>query len=314
VASFVRVACSLLLFPLLSSARSWNDIISVHDNDIIDLAGRDYVEAKEQMLLDQAFSEETIPDATERVPTTSRPSPMPSTAPSDAPSMIPSEAPSLLPSTFPSVFPSEIPSSGPTLDPFPPVANKDPNEYYFNYDDADGSFGPDEWGSVNPGSYWDEFDDRGFGPWRGYLKNRDPSKNVCEKGDRQSPIDLKGSGAKCNEFHEVRDKPGDFAVTGNDIEKRIESNKLRLHYRRRPCADTNRVECQEPDPPYADFPYGWGGVAGTCEKARNDGFGLPIFVVIALLKFVSAMHKLTFSTSLSCLSRIFQSQHTSTLR
>lgn len=34
-------------------------------------------------------------------------------------------------------------------------------------------------------------------------------------------------------------------------------NKLRLHYPRRPCVKCN----SEPDPPDADFPYGWGSVA-----------------------------------------------------
>lgn len=45
------------------------------------------------------------------------------------------------------------------------------------------------------------------------------------------------------------------------MKKQILPNKLRLLYERRPCADWNNVACQEPDPPYADFPNGWGGFA-----------------------------------------------------
>ena len=37
---------------------------------------------------------------------------------------------------------------------------------------------------------------------------------------------------------------GDFRITGDKIEKRIESNKLRLIYNRRPCADLDDVACQ----------------------------------------------------------------------
>jgi carbonic anhydrase len=54
---------------------------------------------------------------------------------------------------------------------------------------------------------------------------------------------------------------GDFRVNGAGVEKRIESNKLRLVYQRRPCADLLDTVCSEPDPPTADFPNGWGGFA-----------------------------------------------------
>ena len=43
--------------------------------------------------------------------------------------------------------------------------------------------------------------------------------------------------------------------------KLIESNKLRLLYSRRSCADYLLPECAEPDPPNADFPNNWGGYA-----------------------------------------------------
>jgi hypothetical protein len=58
--------------------------------------------------------------------------------------------------------------------------------------------------------------------------------------------------------HEMQ--PGDFRVTGSNIEKQILPSKLRLKYQRRPCSDVlNNIVCAEPDPPHCDFPNGWGG-------------------------------------------------------
>jgi hypothetical protein len=37
---------------------------------------------------------------------------------------------------------------------------------------------------------------------------------------------------------------GDFRITGDRIVKKIESNKLRFVYDRRPCGDLNKVACQ----------------------------------------------------------------------
>jgi carbonic anhydrase len=34
---------------------------------------------------------------------------------------------------------------------------------------------------------------------------------------------------------------------------------LRLQFQRRPCREINLPECDEPDPPHADFPHNWGG-------------------------------------------------------
>ena len=48
---------------------------------------------------------------------------------------------------------------------------------------------------------------------------------------------------------------------GDKIQPRIESNKLRLFFKRRPCANITLVECVEPAPPHADFPNNWGGYA-----------------------------------------------------
>lgn len=52
---------------------------------------------------------------------------------------------------------------------------------------------------------------------------------------------------------------GDFALRTADIEAQILPNKLRLKFERRPCREINLPECDEPDPPHADFPHNWGG-------------------------------------------------------
>jgi len=251
----------LFLVPVQINARSWTDVEVVHDlmNLAEDPTGPEYLWLKELQLMDENYTPPVDDVIVDRSPSTNAPSPMPSSSPTTLPSQLPSESPTLFPSQIPSVPPSQIPSGSPSLDPFPPVESpRNPETGYFNYDDSS-TYGPGNWGSVKTPNnfYWEEFDDNGFGAWDGYLAKRDPSKNICETGDRQSPIDLKESGATCHEFHEIRDRSGDYPVTDRDIEKRIESNKLRLHYPRRPCVKCN----SEPDPPDADFPYGWGDVA-----------------------------------------------------
>jgi carbonic anhydrase len=77
----------------------------------------------------------------------------------------------------------------------------------------------------------------------------------------QSPIDLRPSGAVCDEHHEVRSRRGDFQIFEDEVTKEIQPNKLRLRYKRRPCRNLNELACQEPDPPNADFPNNWGGYA-----------------------------------------------------
>ena len=63
-------------------------------------------------------------------------------------------------------------------------------------------------------------------------------------------------------------QPGDHGISGANVEKRIESNKLRLVYQRRPCGDILNTVCSEPDPPAADFPNGWGGFSDTMVSFR----------------------------------------------
>lgn len=155
-----------------------------------------------------------------------------------------------------------------------------PMPWYFNYDSGS-RYGPgkiglfsregvfdigvhgNNWGKVElaPLSYWEEFTANGWGPWKGVLDNHDPThRNLCETGSMQSPVDVRNNGAVCIETHQIHKHGGDFGVRGNNVTKEIHSNKLRLLYDRRPCADyRNNEACAEPDPPKADFPNGWGG-------------------------------------------------------
>jgi Eukaryotic-type carbonic anhydrase len=52
-------------------------------------------------------------------------------------------------------------------------------------------------------------------------------------------------------------------INGDMVKIQIQPNKLRILYQRRPCGDLLNIACQEPDPPHADFPNGWGGFADT---------------------------------------------------
>ena len=107
--------------------------------------------------------------------------------------------------------------------------------------------------------YYKEFTNNGWGTWRGALGDHDFNDNQCGNVGMQSPIDIRLSGVACVEHHQIRTLPGDFRVSGSAVEKRIEGNKLRLVWPRRPCSDILDSLCAEPDPPHADFPNGWGG-------------------------------------------------------
>ncbi|GAX21962.1 hypothetical protein FisN_16Hh047 [Fistulifera solaris] len=156
-----------------------------------------------------------------------------------------------------------------------------PMPWYFNYDSTS-NFGPGEiglfskeglfdinvhnnhWGQVElaPLSYWEEFTANGWGPYQGVLDNHDPTnRNLCETGSLQSPIDVReNGGGVCKETHQIHTHAGDFGIRSDHVRHEIHPNKLRLLYDRRPCADfVNDAACAEPDPPFADFPNGWGG-------------------------------------------------------
>lgn len=284
----------LMVFLNQSGARSWRDIELVQDGNPVDTSAQAYLNMqnllhRSEVLGSSSQLTQELPQTEHSPPRTDAPSPSPLTAPSAMPSSHPSSSPSRL-ST---VRPTSSPTTAPTLDPFKvniPPAN--PDKWYFNYDSsATSRYGPgqmglilengaftvdvenDHWGEVTrpPIDYWTEFTDNGFGPWKGTLQNHDPTRNICHIGTQQSPIDVRENGAQCHEHHQVRPLPGDFQVTGDHVAKRIDSNKLRLVFQRRPCADLSLTECQQPNPPHADFPHGWAGFA----DATHIDFKVP---------------------------------------
>ena len=199
-----------LLSPMAAvQARSWEDVVSPTVLNPLDLA------AMKHLQIQDPFYEGLVllgPSATR--PPTNAPTEAPTPAPTTAQ---PTPSPTAKPTT---ASPTETP------DPYPenPVPNN-PRNWYFNYDTSDSSKrGPGElalvpmdgtfrvgvknnnWGSVGtqPGDYWKEFTNAGFGPWKGILENRNVYRNVCETGGMQSPIDVKENGANCDEHHEVR--------------------------------------------------------------------------------------------------------------
>lgn len=60
----------LLVQQQQSHARSWNDIATVNGFHLVDPSARDYLDSKEQLLLDKPFSQADIPEPTVHAPTT----------------------------------------------------------------------------------------------------------------------------------------------------------------------------------------------------------------------------------------------------
>lgn len=137
--------------------------------------------------------------------------------------------PTTAPTTVPSTAPTKIPTTpSPTKDPYPENPVPDfPDPIYFNYDPGRGNpYGPgypelqrynqstlavgyenNGWANTGVGDdfYWNEFDDeKGYGPWQGVLSVRSPERNRCDRIGKQSPIDLRPSGAECIEHHQIR--------------------------------------------------------------------------------------------------------------
>jgi carbonic anhydrase len=286
----INVVAMALVFLVCSlkrtTGRSWKEVPRLHDHDPIDTSRILYLQQQDMLYKSQVDNLQssllkrpprTIPQ--EHSPTTVAPSPSPSVHPTK----LPTEMPTNSPTTNPTTTPSRSPTSSPTIDPYKDSESpENPDGWYFNYDASsrlgpgggislvqsqNGTFEvnmqPDHWGQVSrpPNDYWKEFGDEGFGPWKQTLQSHDLSKNVCSTGMLQSPINARENGALCHESHQIRTKPGDFQISGNRIKKRIESNKLRLIYDRRQCSNMTLIACQEPDPPKADFPHGWGGYA-----------------------------------------------------
>jgi carbonic anhydrase len=280
VGSFVAVL--LASQQLQCMGRSWRDIPVDNVHETIDTSLHLYMQHQEMLYKSrvdtnaaQLLTPQSPATTFQNTPSTIAPSP----SPSADPTVSPTGTPTISPSEKPSVTPSWYPTIAPTIDPFKdhiPPDNPDP--WYFNYEGrtiqsgevalvqgANGLFEvsipQDPWGEVSlpPNYYWNEFSDNGFGPWKGVLQLHEPSKNQCTNGQTQSPIDVRENGAICRERHQIRSRPGN--TQGSSIQKRIESNKLRLIYERRPCSNVTLRICQNPDPPHADFPHGWGGFA-----------------------------------------------------
>lgn len=243
-----------------SSARTWLEDELLRKRNLIDPAGIAFLEAKERELLNESARSPaltTSPAPTvDHSPTTDAPSPSPSRSPTVTPSFVQIHPPPLQPPTLPKERHSPVPSMNPSS----PSHEMQDAKGYFNYDDSSG-YGPGDWGNIElpDNFYWNEFDANGFGPWKGLLTDRKPGENKCVTGKRQSPIDVRENAALCDEMHEIRDRPGDYSLTSAQVDKRIESNKLRLVYPRRLCLDVWDPLCQVKNPPYADFPNGWKG-------------------------------------------------------
>lgn len=266
----------LILGPYQAFSRSWTDVDLLHNSD--------------QQFHVGVLKFEVDPFSTKRRIPTKSPSPSPEEArPSDPkPTRVPFDGDEKPPGNTAAPATNLTDSERFFESPVP----QNPPRGYFNYDIRDSSlYGPgypamirdddgfkivyqnNAWKFVqNPNNfYWREFTNNGFGAWSGSLATRDFSENQCGNVGMQSPIDIRLSGVACVEHHQIRTLPGDFRVSGSAVEKRIEPNKLRLVWQRRPCSDLMDSRCEEPDPPHADFPNGWGGFA----DAMHVDFKVP---------------------------------------
>jgi len=215
--------------------------------------------------------------ASPTVASSTTPSSFPMAAPFSSPSFPPSAAHSSSPSAAPvleesALFPTQAPTTlAPTPDQFPPnPVPLNPRPGYFNYDPTDENYGPG-FRSSNKDKY--SFENNGWATinakdtdeykyWREFDKYLEPNleRNYCGDTDVwtdsrgfshfQSPIHVRATGnKKCLEFHEIRDRAGDWRMDDVEVKKEIHSNKIRVVYPRRTG--------EEPDPPNADIPSGW---------------------------------------------------------
>jgi carbonic anhydrase len=281
------------------NARTWNDVTSNEHIQFEDTVGNRYIRMMERKYEIEAFTgsdgvyNNNHASSPSFEPTSSTDSPsyeptdlpittQPTYPPTPNPTALPTTVFTSIPTSKPTLTPTSIPTSLPTtfVDPFAPaIVPKHPDSFYFNYDNSTFSqYGPgqlglieekgkfhvgiqnNQWGKVNVPSnfYWQEFSNNGWGPWKDSFDNTIFVNNVCNSGQMQSPIDLR-TRSGCDASHQIRPLRGDFKLRSNSVTKKIFSNKLRLEYRRRPCADRNDDKCKEPDPPHADFPNGFSG-------------------------------------------------------
>lgn len=236
-------AIAVVLLPSVGAAgRVWSDIVSPTvlnpiDSQVISYLIRNDPFASADLLPPEPVpapdpvsaplpvpTPESFTTAPTQSPTTSEPTIAPTSNPTYPPTPEPTEPPTMAPTPAPTVPPTLAPTETP--DPYPenPPPTRPPS-WYFNYNMSDASaYGPGElsllpvdgtfrvgvknnnWGDVGnpPNFYWKEFTDEGWGPWKGVLENRVPSRNLCESGKMQSPIDVRENGAVCDEHHEVR--------------------------------------------------------------------------------------------------------------
>ena len=281
--SWCRLVLQLIFLVQVGCwGRSYRDVKLIHSMGEHDVFRGVYREVEQILHLTYGEVKNVFSTSNpvERQYATNGPTSVPSHAPKQAtPTKQPKISSSSTPTSTKSLDPSSGPTSSPTIsptdrDPYPPSeVPLRPDPWYFNFDTSNGAkYGPgtiglalqeagffetgvrnDNWGRVSrpPDDYWKEFTDEGFGPWSSVLQIHEPMQNQCSVGNFQSPIDLRENGALCQEHHEVRSLPGDFQVTGQHVEKRIEPGKLRLVYERRPCANLSLTACHEPDPPAA---------------------------------------------------------------
>lgn len=187
-----------------------------------------------------------VPTTLHLAPPTSVPTKQPTLVPTRSPTKLPTRPPTKSPTVAPTARPTVAPSLPPTankitqsptaynttssyiMDPYPwnpPPSN--PDQWYYNYDTREtAKYGPgyptfsiqgneivtsyanNGWPNAygDPNSYWIEFTNNGWGPWKGALENRNPLANICNHIGMQSPIDLVDSGAPCEEHHQVRSR------------------------------------------------------------------------------------------------------------
>jgi len=118
-------------------------------------------------------------------------------------------------------------------------------------------YGPKDWGDVSAE------DTPEYKYWGQYQEWIEPNlgKNECNSGgDRQSPIDLRYdyATAECLEYHEIRDKMGDYAIDDSlNIQFEIHPTKLRIAYHWEPEEKDSDVKDAILGPS-ADVPKGWG--------------------------------------------------------
>lgn len=293
-------ATASLVSPF-AEGRKWTDVVPPSVMDPIDGGAFRYLIDSDPFLNGNIIPQTdapTVDPARATTGPTQEPSFHPTFAPTEVPTVVPTLHPTTaLPTENPNPYPELPEPANPPAHYFNYNTNESarygPGKLAL-IKGSDSSFHVgmknNRWGSVKSplNNYWKEFTNEGWGPWKGVLDNRNVYRNVCESGKMQSPIDLKPNGAACRESHEVRSlvsssftsccvhpvlsthssiihkpnkQPGDYRVSNRRVKKEIHHNKLRLVYERRPCRDLNDVKCQEPDPPYADFPNGWGGFA-----------------------------------------------------